>query len=144
MKEFKLNDGNIIPAIGFGVFRIDPNGPTYEATLAALEAGYRHIDTAAAYYNEEDVGRAVRDSGIPRETACRSAALRDAIRRGTDTAPTITTKHAAAASHGTQRFFFFGIGVTLSGASDLTASMIRAARSAGGSCASSCRREKVS
>ena len=67
MKEFKLNDGNIIPAIGFGVFRIDPNGPTYEATLAALEAGYRHIDTAAAYYNEEDVGRAVRDSGIPRE-----------------------------------------------------------------------------
>lgn len=33
MKEFKLNDGNIIPAIGFGVFRIDPNGPTYEATL---------------------------------------------------------------------------------------------------------------
>lgn len=39
MKEFKLNDGNIIPAIGFGVFRIDPNGPTYEATFAALGVG---------------------------------------------------------------------------------------------------------
>lgn len=56
-----------IPAIGFGVSRIAPNSPTYEATLAALEAGYRHIDTAAAYYNEEDVGSVVRDSGITRE-----------------------------------------------------------------------------
>lgn len=67
MEYITLNDGNRIPAIGFGVFRIDPNGPTYEATLAALKAGYRHIDTAAAYYNEEDVGRAVRDSGISRD-----------------------------------------------------------------------------
>ncbi|HBI63887.1 MAG TPA: 2,5-diketo-D-gluconic acid reductase [Clostridiales bacterium] len=46
---------------------IPNNGPTYEAVLAALKAGYRHIDSAAAYFNEEDVGRAVRDSGIPRE-----------------------------------------------------------------------------
>lgn len=42
-------------------------GPTYEAVLAALKAGYRHIDTAAAYFNEEDVGKAIKDSGIPRE-----------------------------------------------------------------------------
>lgn len=62
-----LNDGNHIPAVGFGVYHIPSNGPTYEAALAALKAGYRHIDTAAAYFNEEDVGRAVRDSGIPRE-----------------------------------------------------------------------------
>lgn len=67
MEYFELNDGNKIPAIGFGVFMIPADGPTYEATLAALKAGYRHIDTAAAYMNEQDVGRAVRDSGIPRE-----------------------------------------------------------------------------
>lgn len=62
-----LNDGNKIPAVGFGVFMIENGGPAYDAVLAALKAGYRHIDTAAAYFNEEDVGRAVRDSGIPRE-----------------------------------------------------------------------------
>ena len=62
-----LNDGNRIPAVGFGVFRIPADGPTYEAVRHALQAGYRHIDTAAAYFNEADVGRAVADSGIPRE-----------------------------------------------------------------------------
>ncbi len=62
-----LNDGNKIPAVGFGVFMIPNNGPTYEATLAALKAGYRHIDTAAAYMNESDVGKAVRASGLRRE-----------------------------------------------------------------------------
>ena len=67
MDYFTLNDGNRIPAIGFGVFLIPNDGPTYEAVLAALKAGYRHIDTAAAYFNEEDVGKAVRDSGISRE-----------------------------------------------------------------------------
>lgn len=67
MEFVQLNDGNKIPAIGFGVFLIPNDGPTYEATLAALKAGYRHIDTAAAYMNEQDVGRAVRDSGIPRD-----------------------------------------------------------------------------
>lgn len=67
MKMVTLNDGNQIPAVGFGVFMIPQNGPTYDAVLSALKAGYRHIDTAAAYFNEEDVGRAVKDSGIPRE-----------------------------------------------------------------------------
>ncbi len=67
MEWITFNDGNRIPAVGFGVFMIPNNGPTYEAVLAALKAGYRHIDSAAAYFNEEDVGRAVRDSGIPRE-----------------------------------------------------------------------------
>ena len=61
----KLNDGNSIPAIGFGVFLVPNNGPTYDAVSSALKAGYRHIDTAAAYLNESDVGRAVKDSGIP-------------------------------------------------------------------------------
>lgn len=67
MTTFKLNNGHEIPAVGFGVFQIPNNGPTYEATLAALKAGYRHIDTAAGYMNESDVGKAVQDSGIPRE-----------------------------------------------------------------------------
>lgn len=67
MEYVTLNDGNKIPAIGFGVFMIPNDGPTYDAVSAALKEGYRHIDSAAAYFNEEDVGRAVRDSGIPRE-----------------------------------------------------------------------------
>ena len=67
MEYAELNDGNRIPAIGFGVFLIPSDGPTYKAVREALAAGYRHIDTAAAYMNEEDVGRAVRDSGIPRD-----------------------------------------------------------------------------
>lgn len=67
MCTLKLNDGNEIPALGFGVFLVPNDGPTYEAVLQALKAGYRLIDTAAAYMNETDVGKAVKDSGIPRE-----------------------------------------------------------------------------
>lgn len=67
MRTFELNDGHSIPSIGFGVFRIENDGPTYDATLKALTAGYRLIDTAAAYMNETDVGKAIKDSGIPRE-----------------------------------------------------------------------------
>ena len=67
MKTFNLNNNENIPVVGFGVFMIPNNGPTYEATLAALKAGYRHIDTAAGYMNESDVGKAIKDSGVPRE-----------------------------------------------------------------------------
>ena len=67
MTGITLNDSNKIPVVGFGVFLIPADGPTYDAVLTALKAGYRHIDTAAAYFNEADVGRAVRESGIPRE-----------------------------------------------------------------------------
>ncbi len=67
MKMVKLNDGNSIPAVGFGVFLIPNDGSTYKAVSEALKAGYRHIDTAAAYFNEAEVGKAVRESGIPRE-----------------------------------------------------------------------------
>ena len=66
MKQITQNDGNQIPAVGFGVFMIPNDGSTYRAVREALQAGYRHIDTAAAYFNEAEVGRAVRDSGIPR------------------------------------------------------------------------------
>lgn len=67
MEMITLNDGVKIPAVGFGVFMIPADGSTYNAVREALDAGYRHIDTATAYFNEEEVGKAVRDSGIPRE-----------------------------------------------------------------------------
>jgi 2,5-diketo-D-gluconate reductase A len=60
-----LNDGRTIPQLGFGVFQIDP-GETAQAVTAALEAGYRHIDTAEMYRNERGVGEAVRASGLDR------------------------------------------------------------------------------
>ena len=60
-----LNDGSHIPQLGFGVFQIDES-ETKEATLTALEVGYRHIDTAEMYGNERGVGEAVRDSGLKR------------------------------------------------------------------------------
>lgn len=63
----ELNDGNKIPVIGFGVFQIPNDGSTKKTVLEALKAGYRHIDTAAAYFNEAEVGEAIRESGIPRE-----------------------------------------------------------------------------
>lgn len=66
MKTFTLNNGVQIPAVGYGVFLIPNEGPTYEACLTALKMGYRHIDTAAGYMNESDVGKAVKDSGIKR------------------------------------------------------------------------------
>jgi 2,5-diketo-D-gluconate reductase A len=61
-----LRDGTSIPQLGFGVFEVPPE-QTYDAVSTALEVGYRHIDTAMIYENEEAVGRAVRDSGIPRD-----------------------------------------------------------------------------
>ena len=61
-----LNNGLQIPQLGFGVYQVDP-AETRDATLAALEVGYRHIDTAEMYGNEKGVGEAVRDSGLARE-----------------------------------------------------------------------------
>jgi 2,5-diketo-D-gluconate reductase A len=61
-----LNDGNSIPQVGLGVWQTPPE-ETERAVATALEAGYRHIDTAAAYGNEREVGRAIADSGLPRE-----------------------------------------------------------------------------
>ncbi|WUH94874.1 aldo/keto reductase [Streptomyces sp. NBC_00433] len=60
-----LNNGTSIPQLGFGTYQIEPQD-TREAVLTALEAGYRHIDTAEMYGNEKEVGQAVRDSGLPR------------------------------------------------------------------------------
>ncbi len=61
-----LNDGNVIPQLGFGVFQV-PAEDVVSAVTTALEVGYRSIDTAAIYENEEGTGRAIRESGLPRD-----------------------------------------------------------------------------
>ena len=63
--SISLNDGNTIPQLGFGVFQIPPQ-ETARAVDAALQAGYRHIDTAEMYRNEKGVGEAIRASGLDR------------------------------------------------------------------------------
>lgn len=62
----KLNTGASIPSIGLGTWRADTGSEAYDSTLAALKAGYRHIDTAKIYGNEEEVGKAINDLGIQR------------------------------------------------------------------------------
>lgn len=66
MKTVRLNNGVMMPAIGFGVFQIEPKD-TERAVSDALEVGYRMIDTASSYFNEAEVGSAIRNSGIRRE-----------------------------------------------------------------------------
>ncbi len=62
-----LNDGNVIPQFGFGVFMIEGDDATEKACTEAMGLGYRHIDTAHAYQNERGVGAAVAGSGVPRD-----------------------------------------------------------------------------
>ncbi|MDQ6819195.1 MAG: aldo/keto reductase [Actinomycetota bacterium] len=62
-----LADGNEMPMLGLGVWQVPNSRECVEAVRGALELGYRHIDTAQAYGNEESVGEALRDSGVPRE-----------------------------------------------------------------------------
>lgn len=62
-----LNNGVVIPAVGLGTWQADKNHEAYDAVKIALENGYRHIDTASIYGNEEDVGRAIQDLGVPRK-----------------------------------------------------------------------------
>ncbi|WP_405103554.1 aldo/keto reductase [Oceanobacillus sp. FSL H7-0719] len=62
-----LNNGIKIPGFGLGVFKVEAGATTYDTVRTALKLGYRLIDTAAIYGNEEAVGKAIHDSGIPRE-----------------------------------------------------------------------------
>ncbi len=64
----KLHNGVEIPSIGLGVYKVEEGEQVYESVKSALEIGYRHIDTASFYQNEEGVGRAIQDSGISRST----------------------------------------------------------------------------
>lgn len=67
MDRIRLNDGTTLPALGLGVFRVPADGTTCRVVKKALSLGYRLIDTARAYGNEEEVGSAIRESGIPRD-----------------------------------------------------------------------------
>lgn len=67
MREVRLNNSVMMPSVGFGVYQIDKS-ETKTAVLEALEVGYRMIDTAASYFNEREVGEAIRESGMPRES----------------------------------------------------------------------------
>ena len=66
VKNITFNDGNSIPQLGYGVWQIEDNGAA-DAVGTALEAGYRHIDTASIYGNEVGVGRGIASSSVPRE-----------------------------------------------------------------------------
>lgn len=92
----ELNNGVLIPQVGFGVFQV-PEGGTQQAVERALEAGYRHIDTAAAYYNEAGVGAAIRASGLPREEVFVTTKLRNGD-QGADS--TLTAFEASRAALG--------------------------------------------
>lgn len=63
----RLADGNQIPMLGLGVWQVPSGATCVNAVQWALELGYRHIDTAQAYENEESVGQALRASGVPRD-----------------------------------------------------------------------------
>lgn len=66
-KVYTLNNGVKIPAVGLGTWRSVDNNEGYKAVDFALKHGYRHIDDAKLYENEEQVGKAIKDSGIPRK-----------------------------------------------------------------------------
>lgn len=65
-EDFPLSNGVRLPKLGFGTWQITDPQLAYDATSSALASGYRHIDTARVYGNEESIGQAIRDSGIPR------------------------------------------------------------------------------
>jgi diketogulonate reductase-like aldo/keto reductase len=63
----KLNNGVDIPVLGLGTYQIGDDDAVYNAVRCAIDVGYKHIDTAAAYHNESPIGKAIKDSGIKRE-----------------------------------------------------------------------------
>jgi diketogulonate reductase-like aldo/keto reductase len=76
-----LADGNEIPLLGLGVWQVPDGRECEDAVRWALEVGYRHVDTAQAYGNEASVGRAVRDSGVPRDEVFITTKFRPRRRR---------------------------------------------------------------
>ncbi len=66
MQKMALNNGAEMPVLGFGVYQIQDADQCEQSVLDAIEVGYRLIDTAASYLNEEAVGRAIKRSGVPR------------------------------------------------------------------------------
>ncbi|MCQ2222140.1 MAG: aldo/keto reductase, partial [Prevotella sp.] len=66
MENITLNNGILMPILGYGVYQVTPD-ECERCVLDALEVGYRHIDTAQAYFNEQQVGNAIKKSGIARK-----------------------------------------------------------------------------
>ena len=66
-QTIELADGNVMPLLGLGVWQVDDGREGVDAVRSALELGYRHVDTAQAYGNEQSVGEGLRESGVPRE-----------------------------------------------------------------------------
>lgn len=90
----ELNNGVHIPQLGFGTFRVSED-VTQQVTEEALKAGYRHIDTAAGYYNEAGVGKALKASGLPRDEVFLTTKLRNGD-QGYDSALTAFENSRAA------------------------------------------------
>ncbi|GAA2120510.1 aldo/keto reductase [Nocardioides bigeumensis] len=78
-----LNDGTSIPQLGFGVFQVEPDR-TAEVVSDALEVGYRHLDTAQMYRNEQGVGDAIKQAGLPREELYVTTKLNNGFHRPDD------------------------------------------------------------
>ena len=91
--RLQLNDATSIPQLGYGLHRVDP-ARAEELTLAALEAGYRHLDTAYIYGNEEGVGRAIAASGIPRDELYVTTKLWNDRHRDADAGMILVQAHA--------------------------------------------------
>lgn len=85
-----LSNGVRIPVIGFGTWQVEDGREAVDAVKAALAAGYRHIDTAQGYGNEESVGRAVAESGVPREEIFITSKLVNGVRGYEETKAAIT------------------------------------------------------
>jgi len=92
--NISLNDNNTIPQLGFGTYQIEPEN-TYDAVKVALEAGYRHIDTAEMYGNEKEVGQAIRDSGIERSEIFVTTKLNNGFHKPEDATQAIDDSLAA-------------------------------------------------
>jgi diketogulonate reductase-like aldo/keto reductase len=77
---YTLQNGVEIPCVGFGTWQVEPGDEAVNAVSHALQAGYRHVDTAQGYYNEESVGRAVRQSGLRRQEVFLTTKLVNSVR----------------------------------------------------------------
>ena len=91
MQKMKLVNGVEIPVIGFGTWQVQNGQEAYQAVLCALQNGYTHIDTAAVYGNEESVGKAILDSGIPRERLFITTKLWNQVRGYEETIEAVET-----------------------------------------------------
>ncbi|WP_396917888.1 aldo/keto reductase [Mycolicibacterium sp.] len=81
--KIELNDGTSIPQLGLGVYKIEPDR-TAAAVRTALEAGYRHVDTAEMYGNEREVGQGIRDAGVDRGDVYVTSKLNNDVHRPDD------------------------------------------------------------